>query len=186
MALVVVAFAPAAAREKYTVSATLKDNNEVPKPKGARWRKRRVQRHVRREQDRRHADLEADVLASDRQGTRRAHPRGQARRRRPGDRPALRALQERPGRQGTYHEGRDLRARGRQGIRERPHAEERGRRDPRPGEGAELRRCRAGPTRRPARPLRAASAAAHRGHRFLGALRNLLGRDVFHVGRDRP
>ena len=35
LALMVVAFAPAAAVDTYTVSATLKNNTEVPRPKGA-------------------------------------------------------------------------------------------------------------------------------------------------------
>jgi hypothetical protein len=61
VALVVVAFAGAA--ETYTVSATLKNNTEVPKPKGRAPREGRLQRQVRREQDRRDADLEAHLLA---------------------------------------------------------------------------------------------------------------------------
>ena len=125
-------------------------------PEGRHVREGSVLRQVRRAREDRDAHLEADVLASDRQGRRRPHPRRQARRGRPRHRPAVRAVQERPGRQGDDHRGDDLGDRERQGVRERPHGEERGRRDPRPDRRRRARARRAG---RAATARPAASAA---------------------------
>ena len=85
------------------------------------------------------AEVEADVLAPERQGDGGAHPPRQAGCR--GQRASCRSARAtaiRHDRQPRPSAERRRRSRGRQDVRERPHGEEPGRRDPRPGQGDRL------------------------------------------------
>ena len=105
---------------------------------------------VHRDGGRLHPHVALDLLAPDREGARRARPPRPAGRCRAGGGPALRTVRARCPRDeegdGQSALGTALRRR----VRERPHRQEPGRRDPRPGRW----RRRIGRCRRPRRPSR--------------------------------
>ena len=137
--------APRSTPGSYTIKTTLNTRLEVPRPKGTTTATGTLHRDAQGGQrDQGDADLEADLRAPDGSRARGARPSRRAREGRQDRRPALRALPlgsrtaRSPSRPSPRSDDR------RQGVRERPHEGEPGRRDPRPGQGEGRRRRRSG------------------------------------------
>ena len=114
-----------------TVRPVLNTRQEIPKPKGAGTRYGHVRRDRREDRLLGRHHLAAHVRQADRPCRRRAHSPRQARCRRRRRRRVVRPLPERQNRPRDCHRAGARRARVRPGVRERPHAAESRRRDPR-------------------------------------------------------